>query len=179
VSLRHAVLGLLAQEPMSGYDLTKRFDRSLANVWSAAHSQIYPELARLKDEGLIRQVGMGPRGRKTYEITADGLSELRRWMVDTEPDRSPRDEAYLRVFFLWLLRPDDAARYLRRQAEHHRSTLQRYLDRADEPRPASPWGWAGRLALEAGIRHERALLEWAEWALGQVDARRRRRATGS
>ncbi|MBA3728896.1 MAG: PadR family transcriptional regulator, partial [Actinobacteria bacterium] len=45
MSLRHALLGLLAERPMSGYDLTKVFDSSLAYVWSAKHSQIYPELA--------------------------------------------------------------------------------------------------------------------------------------
>src|SRR5438093_632739 len=47
MSLRHALLGLLADHPMTGYDLTRTFDRSLANVWPASHSQIYPELARL------------------------------------------------------------------------------------------------------------------------------------
>ena len=45
MSLRHGLLNLLAGEPMSGYDLARLFEASMANVWPAQHSQIYPELA--------------------------------------------------------------------------------------------------------------------------------------
>ena len=46
MSLRHGLLDLLAGEPMSGYDLTRYFSASMANVWPAQHSQIYPELGQ-------------------------------------------------------------------------------------------------------------------------------------
>lgn len=171
MSLRHALLGMLAERPMSGYDLTKSFDRSLGHVWTARHSQIYPELARLRDEGLIRQVEEGPRGRKTYEVTDAGLVEVRRWMTGTEPERSKREEAFLRVFFLWLLPPQEAADYLRRQAAYHQDTLERYLEYAQAPPPGTDAELSYRLALEAGIRHEKALLSWAQWAAAEVEAR--------
>lgn len=171
MSLRHALLGMLAECPMSGYELTKSFDRSLGHVWSARHSQIYPELARLREEGLILQVEEGPRGRKTYAVTDAGLSEVRRWMTETEPERSKREEAFLRVFFLWLLPPQEAADYLRRQAAYHRETLEQYLGYAQAPPPATEAEGSYRLALEAGIRHEQALLSWAEWAAAEVEAR--------
>lgn len=47
VSLRYAALGLLAQQPGSGYDLLKRFEISMANVWPATQSQLYGELNKL------------------------------------------------------------------------------------------------------------------------------------
>src|ERR1035438_4350623 len=53
MSLRHALLAILAVEPMTGYDLTKHFDRSAGNVWHAPHSQIYPELRKLESAGLV------------------------------------------------------------------------------------------------------------------------------
>jgi DNA-binding PadR family transcriptional regulator len=69
VSLRIAALGLLAQKPASGYDLLKQFEQSMANVWPATQSQLYGELNKLADTGLIEVVDIGPRGRKEYRIT--------------------------------------------------------------------------------------------------------------
>ena len=69
MSLRHALLGVLTDEPRTGYGLLKHFEQSLAYAWPASHSQIYPELARLLDEGLIEQTGSGARGAKTYAAT--------------------------------------------------------------------------------------------------------------
>ncbi|MDT0478147.1 PadR family transcriptional regulator, partial [Streptomyces sp. DSM 41014] len=53
MSLRMAALGLLAQHPGSGYDLLKRFEKSMANVWPATQSQLYGELNKLAAAGLI------------------------------------------------------------------------------------------------------------------------------
>ncbi|WP_279579818.1 PadR family transcriptional regulator [Fodinicola feengrottensis] len=67
MSLRYALLGLLADEPASGYDLARTFEISLQRwAWHARHSQIYPELNKLADEGLIDVVDEGARGRRTY-----------------------------------------------------------------------------------------------------------------
>ena len=69
MSLSHVLLGLLADRPASGYDLLKRFEISLANVWPARQSQIYTELVQLAEGGLIKVAAEGPRGRKEYAIT--------------------------------------------------------------------------------------------------------------
>ena len=77
MSLRHALLAILAVEPMTGYDLTKHFSRSAAYVWHAPHSQIYPELRKLEAEGLVtaESVARGDRGvKRTYSITDAGLA---------------------------------------------------------------------------------------------------------
>ena len=77
MSLRHALLGALADQPRTGYELLKHFEQSLAYAWSASHSQIYPELARLRDDGLIEQTDAGARNSKTYALTDAGLDEIR------------------------------------------------------------------------------------------------------
>ena len=76
VSLRFATLGLLAQQPGSGYDLLKRFETSMANVWPATQSQLYGELNKLAADGLIEVSEVGPRGRKVYRVTDAGHAEL-------------------------------------------------------------------------------------------------------
>jgi PadR family transcriptional regulator AphA len=167
MSLRHALLGLLADHAMTGYDLTRTFDRSLANVWPASHSQIYPELARLSSAGLIRHTASGSRGKKFYEITPSGLEEIRRWLR-TEPDHGSRNPAFLRVFFLWLIEPDEAIRFLEEESVIHEAKLIEYEDGAEGPRPAEGQAWAFRLALEWGIRYERGILEWNAWAREQI-----------
>jgi len=72
VSLRHAALGLLSRGPASGYDLLKLFEASMANVWPATQSQLYGELNKLADAGLIEVAQVGPRGRKEYALTGAG-----------------------------------------------------------------------------------------------------------
>jgi len=169
VSLRHSLLGLLADKPMSGYDLAKRFRGSLWHAWYAQHSQIYPELARLLEQGLIRADETGSRGRKTYAITEAGLAEIRRWMTvfDSEPERA-RNPASLRTFFVWLLEQEEAEEFFRREIEQHRAQLAEFEEMARRATPVRPVEKAAAIALEWGVRYERARAEWAEWALEQV-----------
>ena len=174
MSLRHALLGLLADSPHSGWQLLKHFEGSLAYAWPALHSQIYPELARLREAGLIEQTGTGPRGAKEYSLTASGRDEIERWLRETTPARATRDEALLRVFFLWLLDPEEAAAYLDREAEVQRRLLADLEHIASSAEPTSAKERSYRLALEYGLRITRTRLEWAEDAARGV--RRRGRA---
>src|SRR5215470_1035632 len=112
VSLRMAALGLLAQQPGSGYDLLKTFEKSMANVWPATQSQLYGELNKLADGGLIEVTDIGPRGRKEYRITADGRDELRRWLLSPEVDPPFRDASLLRIFLLGEIAPHQARQHM-------------------------------------------------------------------
>ncbi|WP_405063662.1 PadR family transcriptional regulator [Kribbella sp. NBC_01505] len=168
MSLRHALLGLLVEQPASGYDLLKTFDTSLANVWPATQSQLYGELGKLADSGLIVVSEQGPRGRKEYTLTEAGLIELRRWLTETEPQRT-RSDVLLRVFFLGVLTPEQARDYLDGQAAHA-AGLQVELKKLDD---TIDWDDAdlsvyGRIALAYGQRFAAMQQEWAEWARTQV-----------
>jgi DNA-binding PadR family transcriptional regulator len=166
MSLRHALLGLLAERQRTGYALLKHFEQSIDYVWTARHSQIYPDLARLQKEGLIRQAASGPRRSKTYEITAAGLAEVRRWLRETEPDRNVRSDPLLRVFLLWLLEPGEREAFLRRELEHNRRYLAE-LERLRGAEPETALQQTFRFALEHGLRVTRARIGWLEWALEQ------------
>jgi len=169
-TLGHALLGLLAERPRTGYGLLKHFEQSLAYAWPASHSQIYPELAKLLGAGLIREGEALPRGGRPYELTDAGLAEVRNWLRETEPSRTVRSEATLRLFFLWLLEPEDAQTYLRAEAERARTVLAELEAIAEQEDPDSPKTRAYRIALELGLRTTRARLEWAEWAEPAVRA---------
>src|SRR3954453_21882957 len=117
MSLRAALLALIeVAGPSSGYDLTKRFEGSLAHVWQASHSQIYPELNRMAADGLLQVEEEGPRGRKTYSITATGQAELYQWLTESKPDQRVRNEASLRAFMLPVLPRQKAIELLTEQA---------------------------------------------------------------
>lgn len=173
VSLRFAALGLLAQHPGSGYDLLKRFEKSMANVWPATQSQLYSELNRLADSGLIEVTAVGPRGRKEYRVTSAGRAELRRWITDSSDDPPLRRPDLLRVFLLGELPPAAARRYAAAFAEHARSEL----DRLETLRDSLRWddddaAFYGRAALEYGLRLAAMEAEWAAGLTAAIDARR-------
>jgi PadR family transcriptional regulator, regulatory protein AphA len=164
-TLGHALLGVLAEGPRTGYALVRHLAQSIAYTWPASHSQVYPELAKLREAGLIRERGSAPRGGRVYELTDAGLAEVRRWLRETEPSRTVRDESALRLFFLWLLEPDEAEAYLRGEAERARATLAEFEEIAAQEDPDTPKTRAYRTALELGLHSARAKLAWAESAL--------------
>jgi DNA-binding PadR family transcriptional regulator len=169
MSLRHALLGLLADRQASGYDLMKLFETSLANVWPATQSQVYGELGKLTDAGLLEVAAEGPRGRKEYTLTEAGLAELKHWLIETEPTRVRRSDALLRVFFLGVLTPLEAVTFLEteaaRAAGQHEALqqLDAAVDWGDDPLSVN-----GRLALEYGLRFSTMREEWARWAAERI-----------
>jgi PadR family transcriptional regulator, regulatory protein AphA len=171
MSLRHALLGALADHPRTGYALLRHFEQSLAYAWPASHSQIYPELARLLEEGLIAETETGPRNSRTYALTDTGVEEIRRWLRETEPERRVRSDAVLRTFFLWLLEPAEARAQLEREQAYWRGLLEELGAIRGAPRGASRKEHAFLLALEGGIRTAESRLEWLAWALEEVSSR--------
>lgn len=169
-TLGYGLLGLLATRAMTGYELTRMFDRSLAHVWSAGHSQVYPELAKLQAAGLIRQTESGARRSKRYSATAEGRAAVRRWLKRATALETIRSEPLLRVFFLWMVGPDAARTYLRAEAARHREQLAEYEAIAREIPASGEAALWSRISLEAGIRLERAMTEWAEWAERTAEA---------
>ncbi|MCP2260724.1 transcriptional regulator, PadR family [Streptoalloteichus tenebrarius] len=173
MSLRHALLGLLADHPASGYDLTRRFEVSLQKyAWHARHSQIYPELNRLAAEGLISVVEEGARGRRTYAITEAGREEVRRWLLTPNKDAVVRNETVLRMFLLSTLDHAEIRKLLHEWIAEADAELERVcgaLDRIEELRREQKDRWFGLFAAEYGRRSFQAQREWAEWALRQLD----------
>jgi PadR family transcriptional regulator AphA len=172
VSLRHAALGLLARAPASGYDLLKVFEVSMANVWPATQSQLYGELNKLADSGLIEVADVGPRGRKEYAITQAGRAELHRWLTSPKDDPNFRSAQLLRVFLLDELPRDQAREFVeafRIGADEEHKHYEQIRDAYDWTR--GDQAFFERAALENGLRFTRMQSEWASWLLDELDRR--------
>ncbi|TFV55336.1 PadR family transcriptional regulator [Mycobacterium sp. PS03-16] len=172
MSLRIAALGLLAQHPGSGYDLLKRFEKSMANVWPATQSQLYGELNKLAAAGLIEVTDVGPRNRKEYRVTEAGRAELIRWVTTPQDDPPTRSAELLRVFLLGELPAEQARAHLTAVAEHFESEVRRL----EELRASIPWScrdedFYGAAALEYGLRSNTMGAEWARWVIKGIDER--------
>lgn len=170
MALRYALLGSLADHPRTGYELQKHFQQSLAYAWPASHSQIYPELARLLEDGLIEQAGAGARNSKTYAVTEAGLDRLRSWLRETPPDRRVRSDAALRTFFLWLLQPDEAREQLEGERAYWQGVLDEFLRIEEEPTGRNKKARTFRIALEGGIRTVEARLAWLGDAIAEIES---------
>jgi DNA-binding PadR family transcriptional regulator len=171
MSLKLALLGLLAMEPASGYELTKEFEREFGRyAWQAGHTSIYPELIRMAEHGLVEVTHEGARNSRTYAVTAEGRAELRRWLL-SPPDRGKvRNEQVLRLFLLDALEPVDALEVLRGTAEQTArevAELRRVRDRHDGQAPTGRDA-LGRLAAEYGLRQYQAVHDWALWAMERL-----------
>jgi DNA-binding PadR family transcriptional regulator len=109
MSLPHVLLGLLSQEPRTGYELERALRDELDSVWRAEYSQIYPMLARLRRAGQVFLRVLGPRHgprRNVYRITAAGRRELRRWVSGQLPaPAAGKDGLLARIAFLDVLDP--------------------------------------------------------------------------
>jgi len=166
VSLRYAILGLLARHPSTGYELTQTFDRSLRTSWHASHSQIYPELGKLERAGLVEVVGRGARRSKTYGLTTSGRDELRRWLVKDEPDRSQRNESGVRLFLTPLLDPADRLTAYERDLSHVEVELDELEElRAQVQSSGIPEAFGSQ--IELGIRINSVIRDWLR---EQIDA---------
>lgn len=176
--LSRGVLGLLAAEPMSGYGLAQLFRRTLGRAWPAQHPQIYPALAALEREGLIRVSAEGPRRRKTYAVTEAGVAEAQAWLRETSPDRTVRSETVLRLFMLWLLDADEAVAFFDEEIAEHRQRLEGFEETlAHDEEQRRLHGAAGggihlcaALALDLALRSEREYLAWATAARERIAA---------
>ncbi|MDY6998074.1 MAG: PadR family transcriptional regulator [Actinomycetota bacterium] len=172
MSLRYATLGLLAQHPGSGYDLLKRFEASMANVWPATQSQLYGELNKLAADGLIEVTAIGARGRKEYAITGAGRAELLQWIAQPGESTAVRRPDVLKVFLLGEIPPEQARDYVTRIAEFADQALDRYRHIRDSvPWSDSAADFYARAALEYGLRTAEMEAQWARWLADAIDER--------
>lgn len=175
MSLRHALLGLLREQPASGYDLMQIFKLSLSNTWPATQSQVYTELGKMAEAGLLSVSEQGARGRKEYALTEAGLAELRHWLLETPPELHPRSESLLRIFVLGALSRQESEGYLRWLvgASGQEVATLAAIESTVPDWPETDLAEYSRLALEFGKRLWLMTEEWAQWAADQVADRTR------
>ncbi len=155
------ILGMIAFGKRTGYDIKAFVDRTTRYFWAASYGQIYPELKRLEDQGLIvgRDEPSGGRARTVYELTSAGHAALNAWLSShDEPLYELRDEGMLKLFFSDSL-PEtrlDNIRAMRARMERKLAQLRAIEDHA---RTGPPGAY---LTLELGIATTQCFIDWCD-----------------
>lgn len=177
-TLKYALLGLIDREPITGYDISKEFEkRIMANFWHAKHSQVYPELKRLLDENLI-SVELIIQGekmeKKLYTITPKGHEEFVAWLLIDEPlGITPKDVFRLRTFFTDFMSAADFATHLYSQIGKHdlkKDTLENSLSMFLGNIPKYGTKEFGDYAVLMGaIMREESYITWLKKCLNAIE----------
>ncbi len=113
MSIRFAILGLLAAEPLHGYAIQTALEEHFRDLCEPSYGEVYRALAALTRDGLVapasQRIGNRPR-RKVYSLTVAGRTALQRWLLGT-PRRS-RDDTWLRLLVAERVAPELLLRLL-------------------------------------------------------------------
>jgi len=182
MSIRHAVLGLIAEEPRHGYAVRAAFEERVGDFWELNFGQVYQVLSALEKEGLIvgtgQQVGRRPR-RTVYSVTARGRDALTAWLAQPlSPAKPFRDDFYVRLLFIDENSAIVLSRLLKMRVVACEQRLAELLDERhahtqdrSDPKKRARW-----LFTEAAVFHAEADLKAAELCsrvLGADDAAQR------
>lgn len=172
MSLRHAILGLLTIKPMSGYELKKVIDESVAHFWTSDQSQVYRTLADLVTNGLASRRTVVHEDRPNmhvHSVTELGVAELDSWLASPLHTPPTRDPFLLRIFFADRLPPDR----IRALLQARRQEMNEYLatlEAIQQPSEPADIGQALRLTtLDYGIALAKAELAWLEAAQQRLE----------
>ncbi len=163
--MRYGILGLLAEEPLHGYQIKSRFEALLGHTWDVNIGQVYSTLQRLERDGFIEAVGeRGDRGKLAYQATAPGRRQLAQWL--NEPETEPtylHETLSVKLLLIRRLAKGDLDGWLARQ---QRVYLQRLRDLAALERQARQEGRSDlALLIKGAILHTEADIKWMDLCL--------------
>ena len=160
----YVILGAVRSRPRSGYEIKQLVDRATRYFWAASYGQLYPELHRLEETGLITGTSepRGGRQRVVYSLTPAGREALEAWLRAPEASFEVRDERLLKLFFSDALEPEAALDLLRTLRTDHEAILDRLRETQSKiPRGATD---SPALVLEYGIASNECVVEWCRRA---------------
>ena len=171
MSVKYTILGLLQYKDMHGYRIKELIESDFGHMWSINHGQIYQNLRKLEEEGLVTMVEVlpsengGPH-KKSYSITDAGREEFARWL-SSSPERPMiiRDPFLTRFVFFDFGEKADALRIIDEQIDRYRDQLDsRY---GHMPR-RSRQGTYVKLMSDLGVTFNEMFLEWLEKAREEI-----------
>jgi len=178
MALEHALLVSLTERAGSGYELARRFDKSIGFFWNATHQQIYRVLKRMAESGWLSSEAVAQEGRpdkKVYSVNEAGRAELARWIAAPTDTSIPRNELGVKIRAaahgdIGAL-CDEVARH--RDQHNQRLELFRLIEKRDFSAPDQLSGTPLHqyLVLRAGIRVESGFIEWCDEVLQALQPR--------
>jgi PadR family transcriptional regulator AphA len=160
VSLRYALLAILRVGPLSGYDLQKQFHQSVGHVWHAPDSQIYPELRKMEQLGLVEaeEQPRGERGtRRMYHVTEAGDRAFLDWMAEPLDYQRVREPAHLRAAYLETTTSEAARQFLQAHIAQWQSELAQWQGELERVESITNPMLVRRLAATPEAERERTI----------------------
>jgi DNA-binding PadR family transcriptional regulator len=166
MAISYALLGLLKESDRHGYDLKQSYDRRFGSSRPVRFGQVYRTLAQLQRDGLVEVVGVEPGAgpdRKRYSITAEGVTDLARWLAEPEDPQPQLQTVLFTKVVLALLSGTPADVFLEDQRQRHLAVM-RELTAAK--RTAS---LRDSMLIDYQLFHIEADLRWIDHAAGRLD----------
>ena len=161
MSVRYAILGLLHYQDMHGYKIKRHMEQHFGNMWSINYGQIYPNLKKMEEEGLLtkREVARsGTPSRKLYSITPQGKEAFAEWLVsDPHGTMLLRDPFLLRFVFFGFGNKARALELIDEQIGLYETQLEK---RRENMRKWQRQGIYVRQMGELGLLLNEIILEW-------------------
>lgn len=182
MSLRHMLLGIIKDEPLSGYDLNKFFTHVIQYFWSADRSRIYRTLHQMHADGWVEIEYVAQDDspdKKVYHITEAGRAALHTWLTAPDEPQPSRVPWLGKLFFGSDLPPDDLVAILERRIVSLQAELDELESRSEDPDallafirdPNTPRrGRLGALTLDYGIAWGHFQIAWAQRAIAALRA---------
>jgi DNA-binding PadR family transcriptional regulator len=170
MSVRHALLGLLAQQPRHGYELRAAFEALVGgrDTWEVKPGQVYATLERLAEAGLVAEVGVEKEGgpeKRIYALTPAGQDALQEWFYTGVVGDHHRDEFFVKLMVGLLVEGTDLHRLIQVQRATLYQELHRFTRQRMEADPQKELAYV--LFLDKVVMHLEADLRW----LDMVEAR--------
>ncbi len=165
MSVRNALLGLLAQKPRHGYELRAAFEAVVGDdVWDVKPAQIYTTLERLEGAGLVSRasdLGEGEEpARRIYSLTSEGAQALHQWFTESVPAEHQRDEFFVKIMIALASHRADPAKLVQTQRARLFQELHDATTRRDELNPRTEM--AQIMLIDKTIMHLEADLRWLD-----------------
>ncbi|MFJ9433962.1 PadR family transcriptional regulator [Streptomyces sp. NPDC101490] len=182
MAIEHAILVSLLEKPGSGYELARRFERSIGYFWTASHQQIYRVLKRMEGDGWVDVRDVPQQGRpdkKEYSVAAPGRAALTGWLREPVEPESLRHDLAVKIRGAAFDDPAALVHEVERHRRTHADRLAHYLagEERDFTGPDAP-GTAGgpldpgrelqHVVLRGGIAYERMTLAWLDDVLATL-----------
>ena len=154
-------LGMLNWGPRTGYEIKQLVDKSTRFFWAASYGQIYPELKRLEDQGLVRGKSdpKSSRKRKVFSLTAKGRGELVAWLERPPETFEMRNEGLLKLFLASAQPVEEIGRQLDELRKHSKEIVARLGEIEEDV--GHPEGHRP-LCLRFGIEMNEWITEWCQ-----------------
>ncbi|MFC7493057.1 MULTISPECIES: PadR family transcriptional regulator [unclassified Nocardioides] len=167
----YALLGLLALRPWTTYELAQQVRRSLNWFWPRAERKLYDEPKRLVAAGwaTAREEFTGRRKRTVYEITDAGRAALAAWLAEPSAPPSQESEAMVRVFFADAGDRDSLRATLAGVQDGARVRLAELQAMSDGEEAFPERRHISGLCMRLQQQQEQTTIDWAAWAIGEVD----------